>query len=141
MLFSDFQPLRSHPQVVRLLQSGGPEVNQCPIDKRKFNGRKDCQKADSADSFFNYYYHHIVSRNMFSSHGFQISCWDGGPCILFLWKLLRVEFETRLRLWQKLHLLKMIHISLGCIALAFCFQAGLCKITSISCYNISPNNQ
>ena len=61
-----------HPQVMRLLQSGGPEVNQCPIDRRKFNGRKDCQKADSADSFFNYYYHHIVSQKMLSQ-GFQIS--------------------------------------------------------------------
>ena len=50
------------PQVQRLLSSGGVEVNQVPVDRRKFNGPKQCPKTISADAFFNHYYHNVASR-------------------------------------------------------------------------------
>ena len=50
------------PQVQRLLSSGRVEVNQVPVDRRKFNGPKQCPKTISADAFFNHYYHNVASR-------------------------------------------------------------------------------
>ena len=48
-------------EVDRLLQSGEAlEGNQVPVDRRKFNGRQTADKMNSADSFFNHYYHQIV---------------------------------------------------------------------------------
>ena len=47
-------------QVARLTSSGGIEVNQVPVDKRKFNGPKDFNKSQSADAFFNHYYHNVA---------------------------------------------------------------------------------
>ncbi|CAL1144838.1 unnamed protein product [Cladocopium goreaui] len=47
-------------RVQRLLSSGGVEVNQVPVDRRKFNGPKQCPKTISADAFFNHYYHNVA---------------------------------------------------------------------------------
>lgn len=47
-------------QVDRLLQSDGMEVNQVPVDRRKFNGRKDNSKSCHVDAFLNYFYHHFA---------------------------------------------------------------------------------
>ncbi|CAL1166136.1 unnamed protein product [Cladocopium goreaui] len=47
-------------RVNRLTSSGGIELNQIPVDKRKFNGPKDFHKSQSADAFFNHYYHNVA---------------------------------------------------------------------------------
>eukprot|EP00435_Cladocopium_sp_Y103_P042368 s2845_g11.t1 len=47
-------------KVARLNASGGIELNQVPVDTRKFNGPKDFHKSQSADAFFNHYYHNVA---------------------------------------------------------------------------------
>ena len=56
----DVAPASQVSQVNRLTSSGGIELNQIPVDKRKFNGPKDFHKSQSADAFFNHYYHNVV---------------------------------------------------------------------------------
>lgn len=52
--------LDSLGKVDRLLQSGGIDENQCPVDKRKYNGPKENPKSDHVDAFFNYFYYNFA---------------------------------------------------------------------------------